>query len=267
MTSTPAWLAASSRALVLAFLGLLLSTSSGSGIAASMTVNAAMDLFNKANHEYQEQKYAEARDTYQQIITAGIQSSDLFYNMGNACARLGKTGEAVLYYERARKLAPRDRDVATNLRRIAPPDNDSRHFALFVPFFWILDSLSLREWMAAFLALFVLAGIAGALCFAFPMRRHSVLSRRLFQTIGVASLVLGLFAGTKYYQSEYVVHAVVMKPRVSIFSGPGDKFSQTVSAPEGTRVRRLSFADPAWAKVMLTDGQYGFTEAGNLSPI
>ena len=138
---------------------------------------------------------------------------------------------------------------------------------LFVPFFWIVDSLSLREWMAAFLVLFTVSGIVGATGFAVPHRRLGTVSRRLFYVVGAISLVLGVFAGTKYGQTEYVAHAIVMKPRVSIYSGPGDKFSQTVSAPEGTRVRRLSFSDPTWAKVMLMDGQYGFTEATNLSPI
>ncbi len=37
------------------------------------------------------------------------------YNLGNAYARAGKPGLAVLNYERARLLAPRDPDIATNL--------------------------------------------------------------------------------------------------------------------------------------------------------
>jgi hypothetical protein len=41
-----------------------------------------------------------------------------FYNLGNAYARAGQPGLAVLSYERARLLAPTDEDIEINLRRV-----------------------------------------------------------------------------------------------------------------------------------------------------
>jgi hypothetical protein len=42
-------------------------------------------------------------------------SAAALYNQGNACARAGKTGQAILNYERAQLLAPNDSDIAANL--------------------------------------------------------------------------------------------------------------------------------------------------------
>ena len=42
-------------------------------------------------------------------------AAEVFYNLGNAYFREGKIGLAVLNYERARRLTPRDRDLLTNL--------------------------------------------------------------------------------------------------------------------------------------------------------
>ena len=45
-------------------------------------------------------------------------SAATLYNLGNAYAREGKTALAVLNYERARVLAPRDPDIRANLRLV-----------------------------------------------------------------------------------------------------------------------------------------------------
>ena len=45
-------------------------------------------------------------------------SAPALYNLGNAYARTGKPGLAVLNYERARLLDPSDPDLETNLRHV-----------------------------------------------------------------------------------------------------------------------------------------------------
>jgi len=49
---------------------------------------------------------------------AGGYSAAELYNAANAYARAGNTGLAVLNYERAQLLAPRDPDIAANLRLV-----------------------------------------------------------------------------------------------------------------------------------------------------
>src|SRR5271154_2724545 len=45
-------------------------------------------------------------------------SAAALYNLGNAYARTGKPGLAVLNYERARLLEPNDPDINANLRHV-----------------------------------------------------------------------------------------------------------------------------------------------------
>lgn len=238
--------------------------------AATMSEQTARDVFAKANAEYQQQRYAQARELYAKIINGGVRAHDLFYNMGNACARLGKTGEAVLYYERARKLDPRDIDVKTNLHKLAPAGNDPQYFVLARPFFWVRDALSLREWMAVFLTLYVVTAVAGIAYFLFPSRRLTVPMRYLFYGVGGVCALIAIFSGAKYYASKATRYSVVMKSGVPIYSGPSANFSQIISAPEGTKLRRLRFDDPSntnWAHVMIMDGQKGFIKADAIAEI
>jgi hypothetical protein len=54
----------------------------------------------------------------EQRIANGQSSAASLYDLGNSYARAGKLGLAVLNYERAHLLAPRDADIDANLRRV-----------------------------------------------------------------------------------------------------------------------------------------------------
>ena len=84
------------RAYLILVLSLLLSE-----------ILAASDsLFQSANLLYQEGKYEKALEDYRQISESGLESADLYYNMGNAAYRSNSIGYAILYYEKALKMEP-----------------------------------------------------------------------------------------------------------------------------------------------------------------
>jgi tetratricopeptide (TPR) repeat protein len=72
--------------------------------------------FYKGNTFYEHGDYEAALDAYNDVLSMGKESGPLYYNMGNCYFRLGKTGMAILYYERARRLMPRDSDLKANYR-------------------------------------------------------------------------------------------------------------------------------------------------------
>ena len=54
-------------------------------------------LFEKANALYNEGKYAEAIDNYNDILDIGKHSSDLYFNLANAHYKLNNIGYNVMY--------------------------------------------------------------------------------------------------------------------------------------------------------------------------
>lgn len=73
--------------------------------------------FEAANAAFGEGRYAEARDGFARLICEEGASAALLFNLGNASFRAGDVGEAILAWERALLLAPRDPDVRANLRQ------------------------------------------------------------------------------------------------------------------------------------------------------
>src|SRR5471030_132700 len=73
-------------------------------------------LFKKGNDYYAKGMYKEAFATYQSLTNDGYQSAGLYFNMGNASYKLADFPLAILYYEKAHKLAPGDEDINFNIR-------------------------------------------------------------------------------------------------------------------------------------------------------
>ena len=60
--------------------------------------------------------YNQAIATYEQILSSGEESAKLYFNLGNAYYKAGDVNNAILNYERAKILAPHDKDIDFNLQ-------------------------------------------------------------------------------------------------------------------------------------------------------
>lgn len=84
--------------------------------AATMAADADVSQpFDQANRAFAEQHFAEAARGYQAILDARGFSAPVLFNLGNAYELVGQPGRAILNYERAQLLVPRDADIAANL--------------------------------------------------------------------------------------------------------------------------------------------------------
>lgn len=151
------------------------------------TWSALREDFAAANRLYDEGKFAEAIALYEKIEP---KTAHIHFNLGNACFRANQPGRAVLHYERARRLSPRDPDILANLKfaqerlgvekASTPPRTGARllRTALFhrtlnewavhqVIAWWLtLAGVALCLWMKRGRALWVALALAGFLWFA-----------------------------------------------------------------------------------------------------
>ena len=85
-------------------------------LGTQLHAGAAAGQYNEANALYRAGDFAAARRMYLEVVDAGVEDARIYYNLGNACFKSGKLGEAILWYERARRLLPHDEDIEANLR-------------------------------------------------------------------------------------------------------------------------------------------------------
>ena len=223
--------------------------------------------FEKANRLYDDQEYEEARAAYEALLEQGAGGAALLYNFGNACARTGDSGAAVLYYLRALRKSPRDSDIRQNLERIQPVINRKETFFLFKPLAWVKNRLSLNEWTILG-SVFFIAGCL-ALGLSFVVRKFSF--RRFFRntslTIFILFAVIACFLGLRVYEQLIVQTAVVMQENTIARSGPGEQFEELYELPAGTRVRIISKPRNEWVRIRLPNGKSGYLPLAEMKKV
>lgn len=224
--------------------------------------------FSKANGLYEEKQYDSAVVYYNKILEAGTQNSDVFYNLGNAYFRLHKLGQAILNYEKARKLSPTDQDILANIRfaqlniidRVPEPQR-----SFFETILWHLHTLfthNTQIWILLACILF--------LCLSFALGLFASHNIRLWliYTAGlciILSVMLGISIGIKIYDSEKKHYGIVLEKTVDAKNQPaGTKVLFTVH--EGTKFQIKKSVDN-WIFVTLPNGVSGWVEDDALGRI
>jgi tetratricopeptide (TPR) repeat protein len=218
----------------------------------------------QADRAYREGRYQAAYDGYQQELRTGGPAGELLYNLGNAAWRLNQPGRAILYYERARLLLPRDADLAYNLnhvrgqlRDLTPEATDFSDMA----FSW-LGSLTLAEvfWFFAAANLLFWSHLALRL-----VTRAEWTYSLLFLLLALW-LLAGACFGIKWRQVSGDDRAVILQPEVGVLAGPDARDTVLFKLHEGTVVRRVRSED-AWSLIRLPDGKRGWLRSDAVAAI
>lgn len=215
-------------------------------------------VFKAANEAYRANDFERAATLYHEIETSGVISADLFYNLGTTYAQLGKTGEAVAYLEKARRMAPYDKDIVANLEMVSPPTNTVRPFVLLVPFLALRDSLSAEEWMWLATATFAFSMLLWS-AFLLLGKKSFLRQWPTWATL-ILWVVFAVFTAWSYY-ATYLSRFVVTRSECPVYSGPSQAFSRLLTAKEGQKFPALPYDNPQWKRVELPTGQTGFIRA------
>ena len=79
---------------------------------------------------YAQGEYKEAAEAYLAVAKVDGDSPELLFNMANSYAQAGDLGNAVLYYSRARRMAPTNKEIKNNLNYFASKVEDSNRAEL-----------------------------------------------------------------------------------------------------------------------------------------
>ncbi|OPX23993.1 MAG: hypothetical protein B1H02_04400 [Candidatus Latescibacteria bacterium 4484_107] len=229
----------------------------------------AVALYNQAGKAYEAEQYEEAVALYEKITKMGIQDGRVFYNLGNAYFKAGQLGKAILYYERARRLLPRDEDIEANLRfvRLLKVDKEPPEERNVVVRFVLnlYDAFSLNGLAKAASGLYILMMLSGIGWILYGRRFRSIFASILIILGAVFVPVFGALA-FKIHAEVFVKEAIVISDEVDARSGPGAGHTKIFAVHEGTKVR-LERRDGDWALVRLNSGIRGWIEGKGMEEI
>jgi len=196
--------------------------------------------FDAANKLYESGEYSEAAAAYGTVISSGNACAEAYYNLGNACLKDKKVGLAILNYEKALRITPRDADIKYNLEfaRSFIKDNAGEDAAAK----FLAGSygfLTLNELCVLFSAAFAL--LMGALIFR--VYRKNEFSYWLVFGVSLLFAIILLFFGARIRDNEINNPAIVVALSVEAKSEPKDSNPAAFTLPEGKKVFLTSRRD------------------------
>lgn len=229
----------------------------------SMPASAVSDparLMAEGNQAYTDGKVEMAREFYSQAVELGAEDADLYFNLGNAHARLGELGYAVANYLRAQRLAPRDQDIRDNLTWVRGNIQDLELNESELPLFIaqlvaVVFSFTLNQW-ATFLVLMV-----WLLAFLLAWQRYrghwSDVLRRWFLLAGGVTLIVAAIVLWRFQVEEVKQTAVVVASEVAVRSGPDSSFPVQFQVHDGLTIQ-VQEERPGWVRINLGGESLGW---------
>lgn len=218
-------------------------------------------LWEKANAYFTTEEYQQAVSIYEQILQTGEESAKLYFNLGNSYYKTGDINKAILNFERAKVLAPHDKDIEFNLQ-IANQFVVTKIEELPQPFYlrWktsVTNKYPTDTWAAISIGAFILFLIfLGFYIFS----RLSTLKRIAFWLGIIAILFSGFTLSFASKQKQLIKnrnHAIVFCPRVTVKSSPSQTGTDLFLIYEGLKIE-ITDSLNTWKEIKLTDGNEGW---------
>ncbi len=217
------------------------------------------EYLKKANEFYKSESYDSAKVYYNKLINNGILNSTVYYNLGNTHFRTDELGEAILYWKKALKYDPGNKDIQTNISfaeartidKIPVPEKSFTEKVLI--FLHNLISLRIQLWIMVFFLFCISIFLSVAIYSGRNLRLWMIYGASLF------TVILSLFlisSGIKIYHNETTQEAVILSQSADAVNQPeGNKILFTIH--EGTTVE-IKKTRGEWILVQLPHGKGGW---------
>ena len=198
-------------------LGLIILLAGNLGV-----VTAGSAAFDQANREFQAGQFGTAAAGYEKLLASEGPRAAVYYNLGNCYQRLGQYGNAILAYERARLLTPRDPDLLANLAlaRKAAAAFEENGTPTYVDA--AANYLSRNEWswiiVVGALVLGGLAAVSGMAGLPRGGWRQAAAT-----AAGFALVVMGIGAAALYHRRGEADRGIVLTDKAEVRLSPFEK--------------------------------------------
>jgi tetratricopeptide (TPR) repeat protein len=227
------------------------------------------DMFKRGNAAYEQGQYQEAAQAYRGLLRYQIHDPIVEYNLGNAEFRLGNLGQAILHYERAKRLDPVDPDIQANLEyaqslrfdRVEAP----RQAAILR---WLRAAQNRigpdRQAWAALVCVWLVAGLL-SWCFSRPGGWNAAYGWTLALLLGLLLLSVSSWY-TTIERLEGRRDAVVLDEVVEVLAGPGYNNPALFTVHEGLTLE-IRAEREEWFQVSLPNGLNGWIAKESLGEV
>jgi tetratricopeptide (TPR) repeat protein len=237
------------------------------GVQAAENTETLQTTFFQANALYTQGNYPAAIQAYEKLLISGLASAPLYFNLGNAYFKAGETGHAILNYERARRLAPRDTDIEANLA-YARSLTDAQ---ACTPQLWQRLAFPLTHRLATPALMWLTSGAYSLCLIAFACYRLWPRRPRwlMYGAVGLigAGIIVGSSLARQLFVDDWQRPAVLLAAGESpIRFEPSETGTEHFVLKQGALVHILDTRSD-WHQIARCDGRRGWVAAENVGEL
>lgn len=257
-------------------------------LGSLVTARADESSVALADTLYARGQYAEAAEAYLAIVKVDGDSAGLLFNLANAYAQTGDIGSAMLYYSRAARLDPTNREIRNNLEYFSSKVEDSNRAELrgkktsvapdHETFFQslnriIANGVSRNFWAVSAVVLFILVlGSIAVYLFCSDVRlRKTGFFGGIAMFFCCVFCVVCAFSSASYFDSHD--YGILMAYKTELLIEPSsDAKPASNQLCQGTRLEIIAEetdveGHPTWYKVRLNSDIEGWLRSSDLAII
>lgn len=227
--------------------------------------NEADKLFKEANELYKNEKYNEAIKKYELIEKNNkLESSELYFNLGNCYYKLGKIAPSIYNYEKALLINPTDLSIKTNLVFAQKKAVDDINvvpdvgFSNFIYKITLWFQYDVWAWMAVILSIFFLISFI-----VYYFSGKTIIKRVFFlgMFVFLGCIVIALTFGFLQKRFERTIRPAIVFEEVTNLKSEAKNSSKNIKLlHEGTKVYVKEVLGN-WKRVQLTDKTEGWIKS------
>lgn len=229
-----------------------------------LQADQADNKFQLANKLYLQKDYTNAGILYHKLLKEKYKTAEIYFNLGNCYYKSENWAPAILYYEKAKLLAPSDKDIELNLKMANLKIIDKIETVPQVFFIKWYNSLkasinsSTWAWISVIFFWLALIAICGFLFF------KTARAKRLNFAFALISLLFTIFSiviATDTFISENKHDtAIIFEYNVYVKSSPENDGKNLFIIHSGTKVK-IEDKVANWYKIKLQNGNEGWLES------
>ena len=224
-------------------------------LLVSISSFASDQLFEKANKAYNNSDYTSAITLYDSILTIGLESSELYYNLGNCHYKAQNWANAIWHYEKSLKLERNDKTIQNlelaNLKIIDRIEDIPQLFykkwwssfiSIFNTFSWQLISI-LIIWLALTIKI---------------LSQFTNYKKEHFLSILYSLAIISVLTTYSSYQSKITKkEAIIFTSSVVVNSAPTTNSTNLFSLHSGSKIEILDTIGE-WINIKIANGNSGW---------
>lgn len=223
-------------------------------------------LLDSAKVNYDNNEFSKAIAQYEIVISKGLSSPDLNYNLGNAYFRNGQIGLSILNFEKAIKSNSSHENAKFNLKLAQAKITDQFEPVPEVSLSKILRSINngISHNIVSIIASICI--LLGAALFVFAKKTTIKKYIKYARLLALTGVIFTLIAWQQKLAVDAYRAGITLSTSANIFSEPNPSSTLLFEIHEGTKLDILSESGE-WFNIKAPNNEVGWVEASSLGEI